>query len=184
MEEPERQPYIHWTTCYEYREDVDYRAVLLQNTTDLTLKTMFDISAKLVGEQDEISNVDTIHWEKHSWKYLSFIGDERIINFHRTKVYVFSDSVLCLGRIHQHPKAIESWKNRIEWITTSQSYGDYDGISGEPTEFAWNIFPGFNTLQLYGKVTDLLSRLREEPEIHRKNSIMSMYNDISCDRRQ
>ena len=33
------------------------------NTTDLTLKKMFDISAKLVGEQDEISNVDTIHWE-------------------------------------------------------------------------------------------------------------------------
>ena len=30
------------------------------NTTDLTLKKMFDISAKLVGEQDEISNVDTI----------------------------------------------------------------------------------------------------------------------------
>ena len=24
---------------------------------------------------------------------------------------------------------------------------------GEPTEFEWNIFPGFTTLQLYGKVT-------------------------------
>ena len=34
------------------------------NTTDLTLKKMFDISAKLVAEQDEISNVDKIHWEK------------------------------------------------------------------------------------------------------------------------
>ena len=33
------------------------------NTTELTLKKMFDISAKLVGEQDEISNVDTIRWE-------------------------------------------------------------------------------------------------------------------------
>ena len=35
----------------------------IMNTTDLTLKKMFDISAKLVGEQDEIFNVDTIHWE-------------------------------------------------------------------------------------------------------------------------
>ena len=34
------------------------------NTTDLTLKQMFGISAKLVGEQDEISNLETIHWEK------------------------------------------------------------------------------------------------------------------------
>ena len=111
------------------------------NTTDLTLKKMFDISAKLVGEQDEISNVDTIRWDKHSWKYLSLIGDETIINLQRAKVYVFSDSVLCLGKIHQHPNANESWKERIEWITTSQSYRDYDGISGEPTEIRVEHFP-------------------------------------------
>ena len=36
----------------------------IMNTTDLTLKKMFDISAKLVGEQDEIINVDKIRWEK------------------------------------------------------------------------------------------------------------------------
>ena len=35
----------------------------IMNTTDLTLKKMFDISAKLVGEQGEISNVDQIHCE-------------------------------------------------------------------------------------------------------------------------
>ena len=68
----------------------------IMNTTDLTLKTMFDISAKLVGEQDEIINVDKIQWEKHSWKHLSLIGDETIINLQRAKVYVFSDYVLCL----------------------------------------------------------------------------------------
>ena len=36
------------------------------NTADLTLKQMFDISAKLVTEQDEISGLETIGWEKHS----------------------------------------------------------------------------------------------------------------------
>ena len=107
----------------------------IANITDLTLKQMFGISAKLVGEQDEISNLETIGWEKHSWKYLSLIGDERVINLQRARVYVFSDSVLCLGKIHQHPNANESLKNKKEWITTSQSYRDYDGISGEPTEF-------------------------------------------------
>ena len=59
------------------------------NTADLTLKQMFDISAKLVAEQNEISRLETIGWEKHSWKYQSLIGDERIINLQRTKVYVF-----------------------------------------------------------------------------------------------
>ena len=36
----------------------------LLNSTDRTLKKVFDISAKLVGEQEEINNVDKIHWEK------------------------------------------------------------------------------------------------------------------------
>ena len=154
----------------------------IMNTSDLTLKKMFDISAKLVSEQDEIFKVDTIPWEKHSSKYLSLIGDETIINLQRAKVYVFSDSVLCLGRVHQYPKSNEAWKDRIGWITTDQSYRDYDGISGEPTEFEWNIFPGFTTLQLYGKVTDLLSNSRETPETFTGRILfMSMFNDISLD---
>ena len=125
---------------------------------------MVDISAKLVTEQDGISGLETIGWENHSWKYLSLLGDERIINLQRTKVYVCSDSVLCLGRIHQNPESNEAWKKRIEWITSSQRYRNFDGINGEPTEFEWNIFPGFDTLQLCGKVKDLLSRLGETPE--------------------
>ena len=68
------------------------------NTADLTLKQMFDISAKLKVEQDEISGLETIDWDEHSWKYLLLIGDERVINLQRAKVYVFSDSVLCLGK--------------------------------------------------------------------------------------
>ena len=88
---------------------------------------------------------------------LSLIGDETVINLQRAKVYVFSDSVLCLGKVHQHPESNEAWKKRTEWIITEKSYRDYDGINGEPTEFEWNIFPGFTTLR--EKVKDLLSRL-------------------------
>ena len=100
------------------------------------------------------------------------IGDETVINLQRTKVYVFSDSVLCLGKIHQHPESNEAWKKRIEGITTDKSYRDYDGINGEPAQFEWNIFPGFTTLQLCGKVNDLTERLgRSTRNFHRKNSI-------------
>ena len=37
------------------------------NTTDLTLQQIFDISTRLVSEQDEISGLETIGWENHSW---------------------------------------------------------------------------------------------------------------------
>ena len=145
----------------------------IANTTDLTLKQMFDISTNLVSEQDEISGLETIGWENHSWKYLSLIGYERIINLQRTKVYVFSDSVLCLGKIQQNPESNEAWVQRLGWIKTSQSYRNFDRIDREPTEFEWNIFPGFDTLQLCDKVKSLLSRLGESPESFtgRKNSI-------------
>ena len=156
----------------------------IKNSTDLTLKKMIDITVNLVGEQEEINNVDKIHWKNHSWKQLSLIGDETVINLQRTKVYVFSDSVLCLGRVHQHPESNEAWKTRIEWIITDKSYRDSDGINGEPTEFEWNIFPGFKTLQLCGKVNDLLSDLGETPETFTGRILfMSMFNDISCDRK-
>ena len=36
----------------------------IMNSEDLTLKQMFDITAKLVGEQDEINGLDNIHWGK------------------------------------------------------------------------------------------------------------------------
>ena len=55
----------------------------------------------------------TVLWEKDSWKRLSLIGDETVINLQSTKVYVFSDSVLCLGRVLQHPDSKEAWKNRV-----------------------------------------------------------------------
>ena len=153
----------------------------IANTTDLTLKKMFDISARLVSEQDEISGLETIGWENHSWKYLSLIDDKRVINLQRTKVYVFSDSVLCLGKIHENTQSNDAWQQRLEWFKTSHEYRNFDGISGEPTEFERNIFPGFNALQLCDKVKSLLSRLGDTPDNFTGRILfMSMYNDISC----
>ena len=75
-------------------------------------------------------------------------------------------------------------KNRIAEVKAEKSYRDYDGIDGEPTVFEWNIFPGFTTLQLCGKINDLLSDLGETPEIFTGRILfMSMFNDIFCDRK-
>ena len=86
---------------------------VVKNHEDLTLKQMFDVTAQLVNKQDEINGLDKIQWEKYSWTRLSLIGDETVINLQRTKVYVFSDSVLCLGKVLQQPDSNEAWKNRI-----------------------------------------------------------------------
>ena len=141
---------------------------------------MFDISTKLVSELDEISGLETIGWENRSWKYL-FLIDERVINLQRTKVCVFSDSVLCLGRIFENPQSNDAWEQRLGWFKTSPNYRNFDRIDGEPMDFEWNIFPGFNTLQLNEEVKSLLFRLGETPaNFTGIILLMSMFNDISC----
>ena len=88
---------------------------------------------------------------------------------------------MCLGKIHLNPESNEAWKKRIGCITYSQNYRNFDRIDGGPTEFEWNIFPGFNTLQLSDEVKHLLYRLGETPEKFTGRILfMSMFNDISC----
>ena len=132
----------------------------IANTKDLTLRQMFDISTRLVSEQDEISRLETIGWENHSWKYLSLIGDERVINLQRTKVYVFSDCVLCLGKMHENSQSNMHGKTDWDGSNISRITENFDRIDGEPMEFEWIIFPGFNTLQLSEEVKSLLFEIK------------------------
>ena len=131
---------------------------VVKNHESLTLKQMFDVTA--------------------------LIDDEIVINLQSTKVYVFYDSVLCLGKVLQHPESNEAWKNRVAGIRSEKSYRDYDAINGESTELEWNIFPGFTTLQLCDKISDLLSYLGQTPATFTGRILfMSMFNDISCNRK-
>ena len=154
----------------------------IKNTgNNLTMKQMFDISEKfIVGQSDEIYGVKTINWENSSWKYLSLIGDEHVISLLHTKVYVFSDSVLCLGKMNENPQSNYAWEDRLTWFKSSPKYRTLDKIDGEPMEFEWNIFPGFTTLLLCNKVQELLSGLSVTPDKFTGRIIfMSMFNDIS-----
>ena len=122
----------------------------------------------------------TINWEDSSWKYLSLIGDEQVISLLHTKVYVFSDSVSCLGKMNENPQSNVAWEDRLTCFKSSPRYRALDIIDGEPMEFEWNIFPGFNTLQLCHKVQELLFKLSITPDKFTGRIIfMSMFNGIS-----
>ena len=87
---------------------------------------MFDVTAQLVNDQEEIHGGHVCHW---------LVMKESSI--FEAQVYVFSDSVLCLGRVLQHPDSNETWKNRVTGVKVEKCYRDYDGINGEPTECAF-----------------------------------------------
>ena len=85
----------------------------IKNTEDLTMKQMFDIFEKLITEQsDDIYGISTINWENSSWMYLSFVDDEEVISLLHPKVDVFSDSVLCIGKVNENPQSNIAWEDR------------------------------------------------------------------------
>ena len=123
------------------------------------MKQIFDISEMLiVGQSDEIYGVNRIHSVDSSWKHLSLFGDEEVISLSHAKVYVFSDSVLCFGKMNENPQSNIAWEDRLTWFKSSPVYRALDRIDGEPMEFEWNIFPGFTLLQFFNKVQEFLSK--------------------------
>ena len=134
------------------------------NQESLTLKQMFDVTAQIVHNEEEISGLDKIVHQRNAWTQLSLINGPVIISLQSTKVCVFSDSVSCLGKVLQHPECNEAWKNRVAGVRAEKSCRDYDAVSGESTEFQWYIFPGFTSLQLCDKISNLLSSSGQTPE--------------------
>ena len=120
----------------------DYSEILrsIKNTgTKLTMKQMFDKSEKLiVGQSDEIYGVNTINWVDSSWKHFSVIDDDEVISLSHAKVYVFSDSVLCHGKVFQNPQSNTFWEDKLMWFKSSPQYRTLDAIDGKPMEFERN----------------------------------------------
>ena len=140
----------------------------IKNTgKDLTLKQMLDISEKLIVEQsDEIFGVSQISSEHSPWKQFSLVNDEEVIILSHAKIYVFSDSVFCLGKMNQNPTSNTVWEQQLDWFKDSSQYRTLYTIDGEPMEFEWNIFPGFT------------NKISDTDQFQGRIIFMSMFNDI------
>ena len=77
---------------------------VVQNGEKITLKQMFDVTATTINNDEEVYCLDKIEYQRNTWTKLSLINDLVVIGLQSTKVYVFSDSVLCLGKVLQHPE--------------------------------------------------------------------------------
>ena len=103
---------------------------------------------------------------------------EDIISLSHAKVYVFSDSVLCLGKVYQNPLSNTPWERHLDWFKDSSQDRTLDTIDGEPMEFEWNIFPQFTTLQLVQEVQKFMNKMGEPEQFQGRIIFISMFNDI------
>ena len=65
---------------------------------------------------------------------MEILGDGRVVNVQRTKVYVFSDSKLCLGKIHENTQSNGAWEDRFGWLNSSPE----SEVLTESTASQWN----------------------------------------------
>ena len=91
-------------------------------------------------------------------KQLSLVHDEEDISLSHAKVYVFSGSVLCLGKVNQNPTSNTVWKEQLGWFKDSPQYRTLDTIDGEPMEFGWGVFQD-----------SPLAAHRRSPKVHEQN---------------
>ena len=75
-----------------------------------------------VDSRTEVYGVNTINWEDASWKILSLIGDEEVISLSHAKVYVFSESVLCFGKMSENPQSNTVLEDKLTWFKSSEQY--------------------------------------------------------------
>ena len=102
---------------------------------------MFDITAQTIHNDEEIYCLDKIEYQRNTWTQLSLINDPVVIGLQSAKVYVFSDYVLCLGKVLQHPECNEAWKNRVAGVRAEKNYSDFDDVKRRVSGIRVEYFP-------------------------------------------
>ena len=107
---------------------------------------MFSIVQKLMlVNSDEIMNVRFTDSNDPSWAKVK-ISHPRVVKWAKEKVHVFSDFVLCFGKVPEPAEAVERRTGQLMDFQNDVSEQFY-GIDGRPLEFEWNIFPGLTSLE-------------------------------------
>ena len=82
---------------------------------------LFNETGKQISEQKEITGVSTMKFKDATWMSTSLLC-EKAYQITNAKAYVFSDSVLWVGKMGEDP--IATWKSKIKWHpeTSLQGY--------------------------------------------------------------
>ena len=109
----------------------------------------------------------------------STLSNDKVIKWAKEKVHVYPDSVLCLGKIHEHTEANAKWKDQLQEFQPSNDFKDLFGIDGDQLEFEWHIFAGRTTLECLQEIRDKLEACPARPERFEGRIVfMSMLDDI------
>ena len=98
-----------------------------------------------------------------------------------SRVYVFFNSVLCMGEMRSDPNA--AWMYRTKGYAQNNHLKELNRIDGMQTEFVWKIFSGFTTLGIFEEMQTFMTIFQSQPEhFNGRISFMSMLMTLSVEK--
>ena len=98
---------------------------VLTNSDLENIESLFNITNMMIGGNSEIKNVFSMGAASPLWENSTLLNDQTI-KWTKARVYVYSDSVLCLGKTHGPEDAIKRWE---EQVSTSEMYHTFQGTA-------------------------------------------------------
>ena len=107
-------------------KDYDMNLRYVKNHLWKTAGQLFRETEKLITGQTEITGMSLINFQDLRWASTSLLHS-RAYQYSTVEVYVFSDSVLCLGKMG------------IQWYSDNNYVSELNRIDGQPMEFEWKV---------------------------------------------
>ena len=118
---------------------------------------LFGETEKLISGQTETTGKSLIDSKYLRWISTSLLHS-RAYQYANAKIHVFSDSVLCLGKMGHNP--VES---QTQWYSETNYFSELNRIDGKPMEFEWKIIPGFTTAGILNEIQKMMGELQCDP---------------------
>ena len=114
-------------------------------------KGLFGMKRMVIERNSEIKNVFPADVAGSLW-VKPVLLKEQAIKSTKARVYVYSDSVLCLRKQHGPEDAIRRWIDQVSTLKTRFSFRELKGLEEDPIDFEWKIFPGAKALKILHKI--------------------------------
>ena len=132
----------------------------------------------MIEGNSEIKNVFTAGVASSLWEKPVLLK-EQAIKWREARFFVYSDSMLCLGKMYDQEDAIKKRNDQVSTLKMCHSFRELQGLDGEPIDFEWKIFPGATALDILHKIqADLLGKHITPENFSDRIIFMTMFNDI------
>ena len=81
--------------------------------SELNIESLFNTTSMMIGGNSEIKNVSSIDAASPLWEKSTLLIDQAM-KWAKTRVYVYSDSVLCFGKMHDPEDVTKKWEDKCQ----------------------------------------------------------------------